>query len=560
MNKIFKVIYNRAKHCYVVASELAKSYSKGGGSRSIRRAAIALGVVAAVYAAAGIAIAANDGGDLDAYGNYIGHSPYNVTIDSDVDGSVYGRKEDTVDSEKASVIVDYGTVNNSVYGGYSELGSSASNSVNISGESTSITEFVYGGYVNTGTCDVTCNTVNITDGTINSIFGGTVEEGSGNSASNSVNISGGRVLSTVAGGTSYSGEAASNSVNISGGTFSSEGNNYAGYVYEPNNSTISDNSLNLGSNVTGLDNTEVYGYYFESGSGTHSGNELHIGRAVDYDGEGNIQRDSEGNIKYKSDSSTIWHGKSSDGTVNNSINKIANFDTIALHSVARDNDLPAIKAAIENIGTVDVTDLKFYENGSEKTTFEFGDKMNLLTWENEKEALINLKFKLDGTGDEQTASFSDNPNGITIKTKSVSEADNGISFEGTNTGNINKVDKSLQFSFASIILNSVDISGWDGKNTSEVPSGWGSNDNCVNVSGVFAKPELSTGESKIILTASTDMFKDENIDEKIRYKNYSSFKDNSVNGISISGYLAGGVKASNGGKYLSYYAIKKNCR
>ncbi|MBR4328351.1 MAG: hypothetical protein IKP71_00685, partial [Candidatus Riflebacteria bacterium] len=62
---------------------------------------------------------------------------------------------------------------------------------------------------------------------------------------------------------------------------------------------------------------------------------------------------------------------------------------------------------------------------------------------------------------------------------------------------------------------------------------------------------------KNILTASTDMFKDENIDEKIRYKNYGSFKDESVNGISISGYQTGGVKASNDGKYLSYYAIKK---
>ncbi|MBR4569165.1 MAG: hypothetical protein IKO19_00650 [Candidatus Riflebacteria bacterium] len=51
---------------------------------------------------------------------------------------------------------------------------------------------------------------------------------------------------------------------------------------------------------------------------------------------------------------------------------------------------------------MDITDLKFYENGSEKTTFNLGDKMNLLTWENEKEALINLKYKLNGTGDEQT--------------------------------------------------------------------------------------------------------------------------------------------------------------
>ena len=62
MNKIFKVIWSKAKHCYIVASELAKSYSKGGGSRSIRRAMVTLGVAVAVYTAAGSALAANGGG------------------------------------------------------------------------------------------------------------------------------------------------------------------------------------------------------------------------------------------------------------------------------------------------------------------------------------------------------------------------------------------------------------------------------------------------------------------------------------------------------------------
>ena len=72
MNKIFKVIYSKAKHCYVVASEFAKSYSKGGGSRSMRRAAVAL-LAAAVYAATGSALAENTGGQLDIiYGNYYG--------------------------------------------------------------------------------------------------------------------------------------------------------------------------------------------------------------------------------------------------------------------------------------------------------------------------------------------------------------------------------------------------------------------------------------------------------------------------------------------------------
>ncbi len=426
-------------------------------------------------------MAVNEGGYLDPNtGDYIGNSQYNftVTIDTDVTGNVYGRRSVSgKDAEKASVTITNGIVSKNVYGGYVELEDAdvSSNSVTISGDST-ITGSVCGGLVNEGTGDATGNSVTISGGTVNNfVFGGASDYGkaasnniiisdgtikediiggssvSGEVASNTVSISGGTVNGEVYGGFALKGNVANNSVMISGGTFTSESKFYAGDILTPSNSTISDNLVNLTGNIIGLDRVDIYGYYFEEGSGTHSGNELHIGRAVDYDDEDNIQRDSEGNIKYKSDSSTTWYGKSSDGTANNSINKIANFETLALHSVALDNDLPAIKAAsLENIGTVDITDLKFYENSSEKTTFNIGDKMNLLTWENEKEALINLKYKLNGTGDEQTVAFSDNPNGITVKTLSVSEKDKGISFERTGTGGINKVDKALEFSFASI--------------------------------------------------------------------------------------------------------------
>lgn len=36
MNKIFKVIYNKTRHCYVVVSELAKSHCKTAGSHTAR--------------------------------------------------------------------------------------------------------------------------------------------------------------------------------------------------------------------------------------------------------------------------------------------------------------------------------------------------------------------------------------------------------------------------------------------------------------------------------------------------------------------------------------------
>ena len=48
MNKIYKVVWSKAKHCYVVASELAKRNTKGCGARSLRMTAVSLGVAAAL--------------------------------------------------------------------------------------------------------------------------------------------------------------------------------------------------------------------------------------------------------------------------------------------------------------------------------------------------------------------------------------------------------------------------------------------------------------------------------------------------------------------------------
>ena len=48
MNKIYKVVWNKAKHCYVVASELAKRHTKGSGTRGLRMAAVTLGITAAL--------------------------------------------------------------------------------------------------------------------------------------------------------------------------------------------------------------------------------------------------------------------------------------------------------------------------------------------------------------------------------------------------------------------------------------------------------------------------------------------------------------------------------
>ena len=48
MNKIYKVVWSKVKHCYVVTSEQAKRHGKGCGVRSVRMAAVSMGVAAAL--------------------------------------------------------------------------------------------------------------------------------------------------------------------------------------------------------------------------------------------------------------------------------------------------------------------------------------------------------------------------------------------------------------------------------------------------------------------------------------------------------------------------------
>lgn len=49
MNRVYKVIWSKAKHCYVVTSEIAKSYTKGESTgRGLKKLAAALLVAAAL--------------------------------------------------------------------------------------------------------------------------------------------------------------------------------------------------------------------------------------------------------------------------------------------------------------------------------------------------------------------------------------------------------------------------------------------------------------------------------------------------------------------------------
>ena len=512
-----------------------------------------------------------------------------------INNNVYGGYSSHGAAASNSVTISGGTIYSEVYGGYSYSGNAASNSVNISGGSMTN---VLGGYSVTG--KAASNTINISNGTVGdatggyshsgnaasnsiNISGGTINNAcggysfSGNTTSNSVKISGGTVNGIVFGGSSASGNTtsnsvsisggtvngsiyggdssdavASNSVNISGGTFGSESRIYAGFLGK-NNYFSKDNSVNLGNSVTGLENTLIFGHYcYFAGTYTHSGNELHIGRAVDYDDEGKIKRDTDGNIIYKSDESTIWQGKNSEGNVNNIVKKVANFETLALHSVAWNSNLPALKATtMEDVDTLDVTDLKLYG------TFAINDSMNLLEWGNDGGGVTNLQYKTNSIDDAQTSVLSDTP--ISVFIENISGTDKGIALEGTSTGDVKKADKAVQYSVNGVTLNSIDLSNWNGE-TSTITATWNGVTNVPVVTGSFTLPtNVNPGESITILTTANASILDTNITGSNKYGSNiddssatTDFTNDTDKGITFEGIYAKGVKASDDNKSLLF--------
>ncbi|WP_026759792.1 autotransporter outer membrane beta-barrel domain-containing protein [Selenomonas ruminantium] len=136
-------------------------------------------------------------------------------------------------------------------------GSASGNTLTITGDSTTITQMVYGGYVYgdsnpspTGTANN--NTVNINSGTINSVTGGQVGGGyyavSGDANDNTVTISGGTVTGYIYGGATSDGEASGNTVTIQNDAeLDSNARIYGGFTM---NGAANNNTVNILKAVT----------------------------------------------------------------------------------------------------------------------------------------------------------------------------------------------------------------------------------------------------------------------------------------------------------------------
>ena len=225
MNKIYKVVWSKAKHCYVVASELAKRNTKGCGARSLRMAAVSMGVTAALIGSVGFATPVAEAA---------GASDNTYTATSDKAGSVYGgiaggsdpgadyrggwSSNDADEASRNTVTINYGTVNGRVFGGSTFSGASSYNAVTVNGGT--VNDNVLGG--NTSSGDALHNSVTINGSVDGWVFGGST--GTGEASYNEVTVNGGTIEVNVYGGNSYGsyngpdGIANENTVTINGGT------------------------------------------------------------------------------------------------------------------------------------------------------------------------------------------------------------------------------------------------------------------------------------------------------------------------------------------------------
>ena len=124
MNRIYRVIWSRAKHCYVVVSEMANSRTKSKGSRVVKKTALAAMVLAGLsLSGMGMSSYAADNIVVDS-GTATGTTN---TVTDDKTARVVGTENSVTGSEDANVMGDTNTVENT-------------NGVNIVGNDNKVTK------------------------------------------------------------------------------------------------------------------------------------------------------------------------------------------------------------------------------------------------------------------------------------------------------------------------------------------------------------------------------------------------------------------------------------
>jgi hypothetical protein len=142
MNKIYRVIWSRAKHCYVVVSEMAKSRTKSNGSHVVKKTALAAMVLAGLsLSGMGMPSYAADNIIVDS-GTAAGTTN---TVTDDKTARIMGTENSVTGSEDANIIGDTNKVENS-------------NNANIVGNNNTVSDTFY---ADNGTKDAPAPSVDV---------------------------------------------------------------------------------------------------------------------------------------------------------------------------------------------------------------------------------------------------------------------------------------------------------------------------------------------------------------------------------------------------------------
>ena len=273
MNKIYKVVWSKVKHCYVVTSELAKRQTKGCGAGSLRMATVSLGVAAALLYTGGalplfspsVAEAASYDAELkdDTTMRTFQATPKSFTIGESelptgVTGiSVYGNVAlGMIPKIIASLPGDDGKtygIRGIDWSQSTSLFSRASKS-NPFGDTTAVTKRVNADRTQVITVSTTLGALMIEVGGANDVDGYTVTMESGQA-------------DEVVGGISYSGKVSNNTVNLNGGSVMSA---YGGYTQggaAETNHVVVDGGVAGFSSTGPVAGSYVYGGYSKNESG-----------------------------------------------------------------------------------------------------------------------------------------------------------------------------------------------------------------------------------------------------------------------------------------------------
>ena len=136
----------------------------------------------------------------------------------------------------------------------------------------------------------------------------------------------------------------------------------------------------------------------------------------------------------------------------------------------------------------------------------------------------------------------------------------GIKFNGTATGNAEAAANGVNFKISGVTLGSIDLSGWKGAETSPqsaIPDTWTGTNVDVATGSFYSTPSDTT---VIFSTNTPNTFNDNKITGAKAYKDGTELVDDSDKGVTLTGYMGGGVKATDNGKNLTYFATMMNTK